>query len=36
MAELEGLDPVAKAQVLKAVADKEFHIQESLSRKGSD
>jgi hypothetical protein len=36
MAELDGLDPVAKAQVLKAVADKEFHIQESLSRKGSD
>jgi hypothetical protein len=29
MAELEGLDPVAKAQVLKAVAEQQLGIQES-------
>ena len=29
LAELEGLDPVAKAQVLKAVAEQQLGIQES-------
>ena len=29
MAELEGLDPVARAQVLKAVAEQQLNIQES-------
>ena len=29
MAELEGLDPVAKAQVLKAVAEQQLGLQES-------
>jgi hypothetical protein len=28
MAELDGLDPVAKAQVLKGVAEQELHIRE--------
>lgn len=28
MAELDGLDPVAKAQVLKTVAEQELHIRE--------
>jgi hypothetical protein len=29
MAELEGLDPVAKAQVLKAVAEQQLGIQDT-------
>jgi hypothetical protein len=29
MAKLDGLDPVAKAQVLKAVAEQQLNIQES-------
>jgi hypothetical protein len=29
MAELEGLDPVARAQVLRAVADQQLNIQDS-------